>query len=59
MILSNKGDEPTLYKSIEKTLVAFKTDDLKALIDKMGGNRKGNISKRETFIKNIVNFSLS
>ena len=56
MILSDKGEEPTLMKSVEKTLANFKSDDLKALIDKMGGNRKGNISKRETFIKNIVKF---
>ena len=41
---------------IDKTLKNFTCDDLKELIDKMGGNRKGNISKRETFIKNIKKF---
>lgn len=41
---------------IDKVLENFKIEDLKQLIDKMGGNRKGNISKRETFIKNIKKF---
>ena len=41
---------------IEKVLENFKIEDLKQLIDKMGGNRKGNISKRESFIKNIKKF---
>jgi hypothetical protein len=55
-ILANRGDEKSLHAAIDKTLVNFKTDDLKELITKMGGNRRGNISKRETFIKHIVKF---
>ena len=58
-LLQKNDIEIIIYLSsndIDKTLKNFKCDDLKALIDKMGGNRKGNISKRETFIKNIKKF---